>query len=74
MHGRTFNAIKTDGSEVCTVWGRSPSRGKAGVIIGKQGVGKKGKGFVMVQLNDGLQVLEHFDTVALGDNSHAKDD
>lgn len=69
MHGRTFNSDIV--GLTATVWGRSPSRGKVGVIIGKEGHARKGHGSVKLRLRDGLEVLEPFDTVALGDNSHA---
>lgn len=69
MHGRTFNA-NIQGL-IATVWGESPSRGKVGVIIAKEGHARKGHGRIKLRLTDGLEVLEPYETVALGDNSLA---
>lgn len=69
MHGKTFTAIKPEAQLVCTVWGQSPQRGRAGVIVAKEGVGRAGQGRLTIKLYDGFSVIEPYETVALGNNS-----
>lgn len=73
MRGNTFNALKT--GHTVTVWEKGIFCGRCGKIASKSGVGRKGKGWVVVEFANGEQTGPvPFDTVALGDNSQFKDE
>lgn len=71
MRGNTFNAVQI--GRVATVWHPySKDYGKCGKIVRKAGIGRKGKGWVVVEFDDGSQSAAiPFDKVAIGDNSSA---
>lgn len=73
MHGRTFNALTM--GQKATVWDDSEFRGRCGVIMNKRGLGNQslGGGLVVVVFSDGTKHAARYQSVALGDNSHAED-
>lgn len=68
MHGRSFKILNT-GSAV-TIWGASAHRGIAGVVVGKEGEPRKGRGKVIVRLPTGIETKEPFEWCAIGDNGY----
>jgi hypothetical protein len=72
MRGNSFKAAKI--GDTVTVWERGPFCGRCGKIAGKEGIGRKGKGWLIVEFADGTRTgLVPFDKVPFGDNSAAKD-
>lgn len=73
MRGNSFTALTMN--QTATVWEKGLYWGRCGKIVSKSGIGRKGKGWVVVEFSNGETTGPvPFDKVAFGDNSYAKDD